>query len=761
MTDVVSRSVISLEIDDSSVDFDLANAQAVLLDFIARMQTAAHITPRVDMEELARSGRQIIRLDVDPNTTRAGMEVIQGIVREYTARLNREAHVTVGVDTQQVRTMATRLKGALNYVAQGIGQGVGQAIAFTVSRGIEKVLWGAIKAPVDTVIASLAAYRVQEKAEAALAKAIGNTGAQAGKSSDELIKYAKQLEQLTNTSDQTILGLQKVLLSSEGLTGSNFDRATKAALDLAEVLGGDATNKAEKLAKALQEPTKALEMLRDEGISFTDSQKDIVKLFVEVGDLASAQGIILDELESRYGGAADRTATFSDRLDEAGIRFETLKERMGEAIAENDTSFIPAIEASIDALEQLAPVGIAAATVLAELATAMLDYAISADSANLSTDEMKNKIDEWVVGIKSAVGSFDNFLVSITRGHLAVAKFAADMKGDAFDGGLFAEQLGQAIEGVDSVINAEAEKVATALAAKRKRRKEQAELDAKQRIEEFNRAKADREKELALGSGLVTQDEIDKKGAKQAIADAKAKKIQDAKDLKHKLAAEAKALADKEKAEKKATEAEKTALEKAAREEHKRIVAENAAYDKKMAEEERALAKQNADYEKALGKDSIAGLHDRIQDALFMRRDQANKEKATAGAITSQELNAVDKANKEKEKKGKGKKPVFAPEDKPMLAADSIKVKVDIPELRRNVALTSAKNPTEAAAAKPHVTGQRATFSDENGNQVPATDKGGKIEVKVEPKQDEVVKAITMQTTAMVKALGKPGKLGA
>lgn len=766
MTDVVSRSVISLEIDDTSVDFDLANAQAVLLEFIARMQTAAHITPRVDMEELARSGRQIIRLDVDPNTTRAGMEVIQGIVKEYTARLNREANVVVGVDTSQVRTMATRLRGALNYVAQGIGQGVGQAIAFTVSRGIEKALWGAIKAPIDTVIASLASYRVQEKAEIALAKAIGNTGAQAGKSSEELLKYAKQLEQLTNTSDQTILGIQKALLSSEGLKGSNFDRATKGALDLAEALGGDVTNKAEKLAKALQEPKKALEMLRDEGISFTVSQKDIVNLFVEVGDLASAQAIILDELESRYGGAANKTDDFSSKLDETAIRFETLKEKMGEAIAENDTSFIPALETSINTLEQLAPVAVAAATVIAELATAMLEYAINTDSANLSTDDMKNKIDEWVVGIKTAVGSFDNFLVSMTKGHLEVAKWAAEMKGDAFDGGLLAEQLGKAIEGVDAAINAEAEKTAKALQERRKRRKEQAELDAKQRIDDFNRQKEDREKELALGSGLVTQDEIDKKGVKQAIKDAKDKKIQDAKDLRHKLATEAKALAEKEKTEKKASEATKTAEEKKAKDEHKRIVSENAAYDKKLAEEERALAKQNADYEKSLGKDSLAGLHDRIQDALFMRRDQANKEKATAGAIQANEVNALDKASKDKGKKSKQSKtkPSFAPEDSmPMLAADSIKVKVDIPGLNVNPASAVPMLPSFALPDKPGVFGSNEPqFQNDFGdtNIISGKSRGGKIEVKVEPKQDQVVDAITTQTKEMVKALSKPGKLG-
>lgn len=754
MTDVVARSVISLEIDDSSVDFDLANAQSILLSFIDRMQTAAHITPRIDMEELARSGRQVIRLDVDPRTTRAGMEVIEGIVKEYTGRLNREAHVVVGVDTSQVRTIATRLKGAISYVAQGIGQGVGQAIAFTVSRGIEKVLWGSIKAPVDAVIASLSSYRVQEKAEVALAKAIGNTGAQAGKSSEELIEYAKQLEQLTNTSDQTILGIQKALLSSEGLKGSNFDRATKAALDLAEVLGGDVTNKAEKLAKALQEPAKALEMLRDEGISFTESQSDIVKLFVEVGDLGSAQAIILDELESRYGGAANKTADFSSKIEEAGLRFEGLKERMGESIAELDSSLIPGIEGGIDAIERVAPAAIAAATVIAELAASTLDYTLGMDAANMSTEQMTHEIDLWVANIKAGIDVVDGYAASLTQATLSTkALEAVSNQSSFFKGLVFGNSFG-----LGESFNEKVEKELSTIVSNRKKRKEQAELDAKQRIDEFNKKKEDREKALALGSGLVTQDEIDKKGVKQAVKDAKDKKIQDAKDLKQKLAAEAKALADKEKAEKKSLEDAKTAEEKKARDEHKRITSENAAFDKKLAEEERALAKQNADYEKALGKDSLVGLHDRIQDAMFMRRDQANKEKTTAGAIQANEVDAVDK----KAKKAKGK-PSFAPEDPmPMLAADSIKVKVDFPGLNVNPANAVPMLPPPTIPNKPGVTGKNEPqFQHEFGdtNIISGKGRGDKIEVKVEAKQKEVVSSITAQTRALSKAITESRKL--
>ena len=97
MTDVVAKSVISLELDDSHMLADLPKAQAILLEFIDRMQKSANITLRADK---TKSGKDLIRVDVDPKTTTAGMEVVRKIVKEYTARLNREARVTVGVDEE-------------------------------------------------------------------------------------------------------------------------------------------------------------------------------------------------------------------------------------------------------------------------------------------------------------------------------------------------------------------------------------------------------------------------------------------------------------------------------------------------------------------------------------------------------------------------------------------------------------------------------------------------------------------------------------
>ncbi len=100
---------------------------------------------------------------------------------------------------------------------------------------------------------------------------------------------------------------------SAGEAGGSFDRATKAAFDMAMVLKRDASGQAIALGKALEDPIRGITALRKGGTTFTEQQQEQIRTLVESNRLLDAQALILTEVESQYGGAAEAGALYSDR----------------------------------------------------------------------------------------------------------------------------------------------------------------------------------------------------------------------------------------------------------------------------------------------------------------------------------------------------------------------------------------------------------------------------------------------------------------
>ena len=230
------------------------------------------------------------------------------------------------VSTFDGRGVTGALTGIKNLGAKLLGFGALVAGAFVV-REVVQFGRAAIEAAEGVQIAN---NRLE-----AVAKATNVFGANTAIVTDRLIKFAEAQEMIIGQDAEMIKGVQAVLLSfkslssSAGTVGGNFDRATKAAFDMAAVLQKDASSQAMALAKALEDPVTGLTALRKAGTLFTDQQKEQVKAMVAAGDLLGAQNLILAEVESQYGGAAEATATWSQKLT---LAFDNVKEAAGKAL---------------------------------------------------------------------------------------------------------------------------------------------------------------------------------------------------------------------------------------------------------------------------------------------------------------------------------------------------------------------------------------------------------------------------------------------
>jgi hypothetical protein len=199
------------------------------------------------------------------------------------------------------------------------------------------------------------AFDTQQKAIAQVEAGLISTGQAAGFTSKELQKMASDLQAKTLFGDEVILkDATAQLLTFTNISGEQFARTQKAALNLATRLDGDLKSASIQLGKALNDPVANLSALSRSGIQFSKDQKEVIKSLAESGRLAEAQTIILDELEKQYGGAAEAA-----RLAGLGpfqalqMVLSDLSEEFGALIMENLEPFRAKVEQITKFLQNL------------------------------------------------------------------------------------------------------------------------------------------------------------------------------------------------------------------------------------------------------------------------------------------------------------------------------------------------------------------------------------------------------------------------
>jgi len=160
------------------------------------------------------------------------------------------------------------------------------------------------------------------------------TGGAAGLTAREMEDYADAASIATGYEADAIKNLQAVMATFKSITGDSFKRATSDALDMAAAFGGDLQSAAIQLGKALETPSVGLTALRRIGVTFSEQQIEQIKNFEEANNLAGAQAIIFEGLESQVKGVAVAMQDSSSGAHKALINAtKELKEEQGKSIA--------------------------------------------------------------------------------------------------------------------------------------------------------------------------------------------------------------------------------------------------------------------------------------------------------------------------------------------------------------------------------------------------------------------------------------------
>lgn len=184
-------------------------------------------------------------------------------------------------------------------------------------------------------IESTKAFMDSELAISQTNAVLKSTGGIAGITADQVNKLSAELQSNTRYSDEQARSAQNMLLTFTNIGKDVFPDATRAVADMATAMGTDLTQTSIQVGKALQDPVLGVTALQRVGVRLSESQKDVVKNLVAVGDTAGAQKVILAELTKEFGGSAEAAGnTFAGSLDKLNNMFNDLMESIGGGIAE-------------------------------------------------------------------------------------------------------------------------------------------------------------------------------------------------------------------------------------------------------------------------------------------------------------------------------------------------------------------------------------------------------------------------------------------
>ncbi len=276
---------------------------------------------------------------------------------EITVRIDDQSregyrHATQGADEFGRRTEENLNKSRDKFNLLGKAAGLaGGAMAAGAAVGI-----GGLVALGGFLVQGVKDAQSYQVLQAKTAQVIKSTGNAAHISVKGIQALAGELEGLSGVDEELIIHSQNVLATFTNIKNVGkdriFDEATKSALDMSVALKSDLAGASIQVGKALNDPIKGVGALSKVGVTFTDTQKEVIKQMVKTGDVAGAQKIILAELNKEFGGqAAAAGATFQGSMDR-------VKDAIGDTGRAIGQELLPKLTEAADFMAKNIPVAV-------------------------------------------------------------------------------------------------------------------------------------------------------------------------------------------------------------------------------------------------------------------------------------------------------------------------------------------------------------------------------------------------------------------
>lgn len=233
----------------------------------------------------------IIKADAD-DAKRALNELEAQVdsVRESTDNANKSSAAllsTQGRSSTSLKTLSRNLAGTIaQYVSFGLI--------------LHQVASFMIKANAAAEEENIGFARLQSVIEA--------TGRAAETSARQIDAMVDKLELYSNADKQAAMDAAASLAIMESVPTSLFEQIFDTANDLSRVVGQDIGSAITTIGRAMEEPVEGMTRLRRQGIFITKELQSQITELVEQNRLYDAQKLLLDDIQERVAGTAEKMA---------------------------------------------------------------------------------------------------------------------------------------------------------------------------------------------------------------------------------------------------------------------------------------------------------------------------------------------------------------------------------------------------------------------------------------------------------------------
>ena len=253
------------------------------------------------------------------------------------------AVVPVEADTAQAQASIDDLSGAVGGLSDSAGLGGGAIGGLTDELaglvGVTGASAAGIGALVGGLVLSATAAGESQAVNAQLDQILRNAGDSAAVTGDHIRELATEIMEYSGISDEAVVSAASMVASFTNVSNSQptFDRTLRASADLAVFMGTDVASAAKMLGRALNDPEQGVSRLARVFPSLTAAQKDAISSMAAAGDIAGAQALIFELVESKVGGLA---ATYGETMPG---EIDKTKEALGELAEALGADLLPAI----------------------------------------------------------------------------------------------------------------------------------------------------------------------------------------------------------------------------------------------------------------------------------------------------------------------------------------------------------------------------------------------------------------------------------
>jgi hypothetical protein len=211
-----------------------------------------------------------------------------------------------------------------------------------------------------------------ENAQLRIAALLRATESASGQTAASIEALANSIERGTAATDDQVRDAAAALLTFKNVAGDAFERTLRLSQDLSAVFKTDLRTQTIQLAKAIEDPERNLSQLNRSGISFTNTQIEMVKQMRAMGDVSGATALILGVIEKQVGGAGE--------AERGGLKgaFDNVKDALADFL-EVMAKSSGASDVAIAAMDATA----AAADNMADALTNTLDKQLAASRARI------------------------------------------------------------------------------------------------------------------------------------------------------------------------------------------------------------------------------------------------------------------------------------------------------------------------------------------------------------------------------------------